>query len=606
MRFDGGEVDEEALGRMTASLRHRGPDDQGCWRAAGLGLGHRRLSIIDVAGSHQPMSSADSRWTLAFNGEIFNYRELRGALDYPFRTQGDTETILAGLALHGIGYVTRLVGQFALAAYDMQERVLHLVRDRLGVLPLHLSHDTDRLVFASEVKGVLAGMRQRPSVDLESLDAYLAGRSVPAPYTLFEGVHKVLPGHRVEVSLDTGRAEQVRYWWPPEEERGAWSPRGAVAAVDEALTQAVGASLVADVPVGAYLSGGVDSSLIVAKAAQLHGGGRLKTFAAGFGDPRHDELPHARRVSEQFGTDHREVAIAARDFEDLWPLLTWHRDAPMSEPADFAVYRLAQAAREDVTVVLSGEGSDEIFGGYPKYAAARAMAALSVLPAGVRGPVGGVLDRHLPERLSRLRIAVRVWGTRERQDQHRAWFSPFTASERAGLLAGVPTRTHEDGRDEGDPVRQMLLGDLRGWLPDNLLERGDRMSMATSLELRPPFLDHRLVELAFRLPSGLKVRGGETKWVLKQVARRHLPPDIVDRRKVGFRVPLDAWFRSSLRATVRERLTAPGGFVADTLDRALVRDLLDRHDSGSFNEDIRIWTLMSLEVWHDTFFRSGR
>jgi asparagine synthase (glutamine-hydrolysing) len=604
LRFDGDEVGRDTVARMTASLPHRGPDDEGCWHTAGVGLGHRRLSVIDLAGSHQPMSSADGRWTITFNGEIFNYRDLRTALDYPFRTDGDTETILAGLTVHGIDFLTRLVGQFAFAAFDRSKGVVHLVRDRLGVLPMHYRHEGDRLLFASEVKAILAGMGQRPSVDLQSLDAYLAGRSVPAPHTLFSGVRKVLPGHRVEVHLDTGKMQEIRYWWPPEEEGRIWPPQEAVSAVDEALTDAVAASLVADVPVGAYLSGGVDSSLIVAKAAQLHRRGRLRTFAAGFGDPRHDELPFARQVSQLFGTEHREVLIDASDFEELWPTLTWHRDAPMSEPADFAVYRLAQAAREEVTVVLSGEGSDELFGGYPKYRAARAMAALSRVPGGLRQAVGGAVDRRLPERLARLRIAARVWGTPDPGEQHRSWFSPFTVSERAGLLAGVPTRAVTGNAPVDDPVRAMLLADLGGWLPDNLLERGDRMSMATSLELRPPFLDHRLVELAFRLPSDVKVRSGETKWVLKEVARRHLPSVVVDRPKVGFRVPLDAWFRTSLRDTVRHRLTAPGGFVADTLDRSMVRELLDRHDSGSFNEDIRIWTLMSLEVWHETFFRS--
>lgn len=605
VRYDGADVSGEDLERMSGTMRHRGPDDDGTWSEPGVGLGHRRLSIIDPCGSHQPMTSADGRWVLVFNGEIFNYAELRGSLSYPFRNHGDTETLLAGLVQHGLHFVDRLVGQFAFAAFDSRERVLHLVRDRLGVLPLHYRHEGDRLLLGSEVKAILAGMTQRPSVDLESLDAYLAGRSVPAPHTLFAGIRKVRPGHRLEVNIDTGEVYETRYWEPPAEDADRWSCSSAVAAVDDALTEAVTAALVADVPVGAYLSGGVDSSLIVAKASQLRRGGPLRTFAAGFGDPRHDEVAFARQVSERFGTEHREVPIRAGDLEGLWPMLTWHRDAPMSEPADFAVYRLAQAAREHVTVVLSGEGSDELFGGYPKYRVASAMSALSRVPAGVRQTVGGALDRRLPERLARLRIATRVWSTPTREEQHLSWFSPFTGSERAGLLAGVPTRAVAVDGFSDDPVRAMLLADLRGWLPDNLLERGDRMSMATSLELRPPFLDHRLVELAFRLPSNVKVRHGETKWVIKQVARRHLPAGIVDRRKVGFHVPLDIWFRTSLRETVREKLTTPDSFVANTLDPSMVQQLLDRHDSGAYNEDIRIWTLLSLEVWHETFFRSG-
>lgn len=601
-RFDGTAVSRDVLAAMTTTLRHRGPDDEGTWFGGDIAFGHRRLSIIDVAGSHQPMQSADDRWVIAFNGEIFNYRELRAHLDYPFHTDGDTETILAGLTVHGIAFVSQLVGQFAFAAFDRRDGTLHLVRDRLGVLPLYYWRAGAELLFASEIKAILAGMPHRPSVDHQSLDAYLYGRSVPAPFTLFEGVRKLEAGHRVEIDR-SGAERSVRYWTPPDEQPWEGGAPAAVDAVDAAVTEAVRSALVADVPVGAYLSGGVDSSLIVAKASALHTGGPLKTFSAGFGDPRHDELPWARMMSEHVGSDHHEIRVDAADFEALWPMLTWHRDAPMSEPADFAVYRLAQAAREHVTVVLSGEGGDELFAGYPKYKVARAMAAASILPGRFRQGVGERLDAHLPSSLARLRIAMRAWAAPNREDQYRTWFAPFSARERRELLAGLPSRTTStEAGARDDAIRAMLLADLRSWLPDNLLERGDRMSMAASLELRPPLLDHRLAELAFRLPSNVKVRSGQTKWVLKEVARRHVPAQIVDRPKVGFRVPLAAWFRTSLRDTVRDRLTGSGSFVAQTFDKGAIERMLDRHSSGRFNEEIRIWTLMSLEVWHETFF----
>ncbi|WP_309620634.1 asparagine synthase (glutamine-hydrolyzing) [Salinibacterium sp.] len=605
VRFDGGAISRDRIELMAEAVHHRGPDSDGFWVDGRVGFGHRRLSIIDVSGSHQPMQSVDGRWTIVFNGEIVNYQQLRESLEYPFRTSGDTETILAGLVAYGIRYVDDLVGQFAFAAFDRQTGIVHLVRDRLGILPLYFRRSGGSLLFGSEIKAILAGMEQPPSVDHESLGAYLHGRSVPAPFTLFEGVRKLTAAHRAEVRPDGTITEHV-YWVPPEQDETAWSAADAVDAVDQTVTEAVRSALVADVPVGAYLSGGVDSSLIVAKAAGMLGGGRLKTFSAGFGDPRTDELPFARQVSDHIGTDHHEVHVDARDLESLWPTLTWHRDAPMSEPADFAVFRLAQAAREHVTVVLSGEGGDELFAGYPKYRAAQAMAAASILPGEFRRSVGDGIDRYLPARLARARIALRVWSTADRDGQFRAWFAPFSARERAQLLTGVATRQTSvavAGRSV-DPIRAMLLADLRNWLPDNLLERGDRMSMAASLELRPPLLDHRLADLAFRLPSSVKVRSGQTKWVLKEVARRYLPANIVDRRKVGFRVPLDSWFRSSLRDSVRERLTGTGSFVAATLDKKAIRDLLDRHDSGKFNEESRIWTLMSLEVWHETFFVS--
>ena len=603
LRCDGAPIAPAVVAAMTETVRHRGPDAGDVWSGGSIVLGHRRLSIIDLAASSQPMESVDGRWAIVFNGEIFNYQALRNGLDYPFRTAGDTETLLAGLVVEGLGFVNRLVGQFAFAAYDRRERTLHLVRDRLGVLPLYYWRSGSLLLFGSEIKAILAGMPERPSVDRESLDSYLYGRSVPAPFTLFEGVRKLPAGHRLEVGAD-GVEQTRRYWQPPEADAGPWKAEAAADAVDAAIDDAVRAALVADVPVGAYLSGGVDSSLIVAKAARLHSGGRLKTFAAGFGDPRFDELPFARTVSEHVGSDHHEVLIDASDFESLWPKLTWHRDAPMSEPADMAVFRLAQAAREHVRVVLSGEGGDELFAGYPKYRVARALSVASRLPASFRRTVGHALEERVPARLARARVGLRVWATADRDEQFRSWFAPFTARERARLLNDLPTRATSlasAGR-QSDPIRSMLLADLRSWLPDNLLERGDRMSMAASLELRPPLLDHRLAELAFRLPSNVKVRSGQTKWVLKEVARRYLPPEIVDRTKVGFRVPLDAWFRGSLRDSVRDRLTGPGSFVAETFDRAAVTDLLDRHDSGSYNEDIRIWTLMSLEVWHEVFF----
>lgn len=603
--FSAEPVPPARLAAMSDAIAHRGPDDAGEWRAPGFGFAHRRLSIIDLDASQQPMHSADGRWTLVFNGEIFNYRELRRSLSYPFRTSGDTETILAGIATHGLSFVERLVGQFAFALADGLSGDVHLVRDRLGVLPLYYHLDRDRLTFGSEIKAVLAGLQERPGVDLASLDDYFTGRSVPAPYTLFEGVRKLPAGHHATVD-PAGRLHIERYWAiPPEDEPASWTPEKAVDAVESAVTDAVESALVADVPVGAYLSGGVDSSLIVATAARLRPEHELHTFVAGFGDPRDDELPWARRVSEHVGTHHHEVLLDSTDFESLWPKLTHHRDAPVSQPADIAVFRLAEAAREVVTVILSGEGGDELFAGYPKHRAAPAVSRLAAAPAGLRSTAVRMVEARLPRRFARHRIALRVLAEQSAAERRRAWFAPFTTVERSRLLADLPhrapTATESVGASD-DPIRAILVDDLANWLPDNLLERGDRMSMAASLELRPPLLDHRLVELAFRLPSEYKVRRGTTKWALKEVARRVLPDDVVDRRKVGFRVPLDGWFRGGLRDSVRDRLTGRDSFIAQTLDRGTIRALLDRHESGRFDEESRIFTLMSLEVWHEAFF----
>lgn len=604
-RFDGLPVDPDLLATMGASLVHRGPDEQGQLVDGPFGVVHTRLSIIDLAGSHQPMVSPDGRWVLVFNGEIFNYRELRATLDHRFRTDGDSEVLLAGIARQGLRFVDRLRGQFAFAAHDRLSGTTHLVRDRLGVLPLHYSLDASQLVLASEVKALLPALPRGAAVDLPSLHTYLTGRSVPAPYTLFEGVRKVPPAHVLSVRAD-GSTHLERYWSPPPVATGrALDEREVVDRVEAAARDAVRSALVADVPVGAYLSGGVDSSLIVALMRAERPSGVVKTFSAGFGDPRHDELPYARQVAEHVGTEHHEVLVRPEDLVDLWPVLTHHRDAPVSEPADVAVHRLAALARQHVSVVLSGEGGDELFAGYPKYRMARAMHRARVVPAGARRAVAVLVEQQLGDRGTRARVALRAAGAATEADQLAAWFAPFTAAERAALLPGTSPRATGAVPQGADPVDRMLRHDLGGWLPDNLLERGDRMSMAHSLELRPPLLDHRLVELAFSLPSDVKVRRGTTKWALKEVARRHLPASVVDRRKVGFRVPLDTWFRTSLRDRTWDALTGSDSFVAEVFEPGPVRALLERHGSGRANEESRIWTLMSLEVWHRTFLRTA-
>ena len=604
--LDAAPVGRAQLDRMAACLAHRGPDESATWADGALGLAHTRLSIIDLAASHQPMHSADGRWVLVFNGEIFNYRELRRRLDYPFTTQGDTEVILAGLAAHGIDFVSHLRGQFAFAAHDRVTDTTHLVRDRLGILPLYWARRGAAVCFGSEVKALLASDHVEPQVDLDSLDAYLTHRAVPAPHTLFRGVHKVRPGHRVELTRDA-EPRHVRYWQPPAVEPAAdWPAERAIEAVDRALRDAVRVALVADVPVGSYLSGGVDSSLIVALVKDLRGPeGEVQTFAAGFDDPRLDELPWARRVSEHVGTEHHEVHVRPRDFLDLWGPLTWHRGAPVSEPADVAVFRLAESARRHVKVVLSGEGGDELFAGYPKYRMARMLGWLDAVPAPARARAARAVDPLLRSRLRRMRVAVRAAGAPDEAARFDQWFAPFTHEERRRLLGGdLPDRPWGDPSSGDDVIARMLRHDLASWLPDNLLERGDRMSMAASLELRPAMLDHRFVELALSLPSTLKVHKGTTKWLLKEVARRYLPDEVVDRPKAGFRVPLDRWFRTDLRDEVHDRLTGPESFVAEAFDRDTVRRLVDRHDSGDFAEEAQIWTLLSLDVWHETFFRS--
>jgi asparagine synthase (glutamine-hydrolysing) len=591
---------------MTRTLNHRGPDDEGTWHGDGIAFGHRRLSIIDLAHSHQPMSAGPAH--VCFNGEIFNYADLRrefAARGYSFKTHGDTEVLLASYLLEGPEGVERLEGQFAYALYDERDCSLWLFRDRLGILPLYYFMDDQRFLFASEAKAILAGLPQRPAVDKRSVREYLAHRSVPAPHTLFQGVKKLLPGHRGRLDAH-GRLSVERYWQiPTEPSDESVSDGTAIELVGRALETAVAGRLVADVPVGALLSGGVDSSLTVALMKRLRDGAPVETFSAGFDDPRFDELPYARQVSRLVGTNHHEVVLDPQDFETLWPKLTWHRDAPISEPADVAVFRLAALARSTVKVLLSGEGSDELFGGYPKHRFARTAALADFVPLPLRKPLFRALERSLPRDAARARIMIRAMAAGNEAERFQAWFAPFLAYERELLFPGEEYRVFRDtwARARGDLLQRMLYVDCHAWLVDNLLERGDRMAMAASVELRPPFLDHRLVELAFRLPSRVKLRRGTGKWVVKEVARRLLPAEIVDRPKVGFRVPLDSWFRGHLRTLAHDLLLSANSFIGSQMDRDLVREILETHEVGRRDEENRIWTLLGLEVWHQVFFR---
>ena len=597
LRFDSRPPDPAQADALLRGLAHRGPDDADQWSEGPVLLTHTRLSIIDLAGSRQPMHAADGGSVLAFNGEILNYPELHKSLDYPFRTDGDTETVLAAHACDGRAAPERLRGQFAYALYERDPQRLTLVRDRAGILPLYWYRDDRQLVFASDLQALLAAIGRVPEIDERALASYLAGRSVPAPYSLLQSVRKVRPGHRLEVSA-TGEVTESSYWspWPrPVEDR---DPADAVDRLDDLLGRAVGRALLADVPVGSYLSGGVDSSLIAAKIAQSAGHAGVHTYCAEFGDERVDESRYARLVADRLGTTHHTVRVRPEDFTDLWGPLSALRGAPLSEPADIAVFRLAEAARRDVKVVLSGEGSDELFAGYPKHRFARVSYLAGLVPSRTRAKVLGRLERALPADGRRLGVALRALSEGTEVDRLQGWFAPFSARERAALLRTAPRPSA--GLPAGaSPLRRMLLHDLESWLPDNLLERGDRMTMAASLELRPPFLDHDVVEFALRLPDDLLVRRGSGKWLVKQVARRHLPAEIVDRPKAGFRVPLDAWFRGGLRDFARDLVQAPSSWTATHLDQPTVAELFASHDSGRRDESVRIFTLASLEVWYD-------
>lgn len=573
--FSGAAPAAATLRAMAGTLRHRGPDESAIWVGPDIGLAHDRLAILDVAHSHQPMPSVDGRWVVALDGVVTNHAALRDHLDYPFRTDGDTEVVVAGLSLEGISFVERLHGQFALVAHDARTGVTHLVRDRLGVLPLHYRHVPGGVAFASEVKALLA-MGPPARVDARSLDAYLATRAVPAPDTLVEGVKKVRPGHRATI-MPSGHLEETCWWTPPEPDpEGIWSPGDAIEAVGDGIREAVRAALVADTPVGVHLSGGLGSALVAAEAQRLHGDA-VSTFSVALDVHPSDAVDRATRAAAVLGTDHQHVLLSATAFEEQWHRLAWHRDAPLADPSDVAAYALAAAVGDRVRVVLCGEGEDELLGDVAHPHLARIAGRTSLLPGAVRSRVDARLERGLG--------------------------AAFTAAERRQLLGSPPPPERGPVPTPGaDAFDRRVRDDVRHLLPDDVLERGDRMWTSASVAWRPPLLDHRLVELLLRLPTSVKVRSGSTRWLLAEAARPLLPDDVVEHRRTPPpRVPLGAWFRAGLDETARTWLTDPGSWVGGTLDRASVRHLVEARER-SHHQDLQLWTLLSLEMWHHAYF----
>jgi asparagine synthase (glutamine-hydrolysing) len=594
---------------MMDILRHRGPDGEGIYSDSQATLGHVRLSIIDVAGSRQPLANEDETVWVIFNGEIYNYRQLREELQakgHHLRTRGDTETLVHLYEDYGPEMVHHLVGMFAFAIWDKKNRQLFLARDRMGIKPLYYCRRGDDFVFASEIKAFLLHPRITARPNREGIWNYLTYRSVPSPATLLEDIVKLRPGHCLTLSE---KGTRVWPYWdipltPPEAiRRDGRSLEQLQEEVESRLTTSVQRRLISDVPLGLFLSGGLDSSLIAALMT-LQTNAPVRTYSVGFRDFPASELPYAAQVAQQYHTDHHELVLEEDCFAEHLEKLTWIRDSPLSEPADVPLYLLSKMARREVKVLLSGEGSDELFGGYPKYAYDRLAPAARLLPQGLNRLVVSLL----PGRLRQVEVAMRSLCERDRGLRWAQWFAPFTAREKALLMPAHeawpnPTQEYVDRAGRVHPLDAMLYVDCKLWLPDNLLDRGDRMTMGASVEGRVPFLDYQLVECAFRLPAHLKVRGFVRKYVIKQIARKYLPAGIVDRPKVGFRLPLTQWFRGRLRELCYDTICAEKGFAAQVLNRAELQRLLDDHCAGRKDNWLQIWTLLGLSLWGDLFCR---
>lgn len=618
---------QQTLRRMATSLQHRGPDGEAIWfnASSGVGFAHRRLAIVDLSPTgNQPMHSHDGRFTLTYNGEIYNHHDLRRNLErlgVTFLGTSDTEVLLEAVSVWGLRHaLERCNGMFAFALWDGSERTLHLVRDRLGEKPLYYVHGPHLTLFGSELKALLQHEGFKPEIDRASVAAYLRHGYVPAPRAIYEGVFKVMPGEIVSLQASSKRLVSQKYWEtmsvatagledPINDEAAALEEVGALA------RDAVALRMHADVPLGSFLSGGIDSSTVVA-LMQAQMTRRVRSFTIGFRESDFDEAPHAAAVAHYLGTDHTEMYVSDQDALDVIPALPSIFDEPFGDSSQIPTLLLAGLTRRNVTVSLSGDGGDEVFGGYSRYRLGTGIGRLTAaVPAVARSLVADALlhyaagagdgARILPERARRGPI------------QNRQEKLQKLAAALRGDPAGVYARlvTHWDGNlvlgvepaqhvttplaldPRLDVPHKMMLLDLRSYLPDDILVKVDRATMAASLESRAVFLDHRLVELAWRLPTRMKIRGGRGKWLLRRLLQQYLPPRLIDRPKAGFAIPLGGWLRGPLREWAEDLLDERRLREQELLDPSPIRAQWREHLSGDRDRQHLLWDVLMLQAW---------
>ncbi len=607
-------VDPARVRQMSDTLAHRGPDGSGVWTAQGVGLGHRRLSIIDVEGSPQPMHSPDGRATIVFNGEIYNFAELRSELTQRgarFATDGDTEVILAAWQQWGPDCLKRFNGMFAFALYDHRDRTLFLARDRLGVKPLFTAELSDgSLAFASELKGLLAHPLLRRDIDPLAVEDYLAWGYVPDHRSILKGVEKLAAGHYRLLRHDSPPAKPVQWWDVDFSQRHEGSEADLSAQLLHHLREGVTSRMVSDVPLGAFLSGGVDSSSVVALMAESSAN-PVTTCSIGFDVAALDETSHARKVARMFATDHHERIVDPDDFGAL-DALAGMFDEPFADASALPTWRVCQLARENVTVALSGDGADEAFAGYRRQVFhAREEQARSLLPAALREPVFGTLGRLWPKadwapQFLRAKSTFQSLAQAGNEGYARG-LSALAPEQRGKLYTDTMRRSLGDYRAEQPFIKLMQnapaqsgldraqYADLKFWMPGDILTKVDRTSMATSLEAREPLLDHRLIEFAAGLPHSARIKGRQGKYLLKHTMERYLPNDILYRSKMGFVTPLAQWFRGPLAQ--QARAIAKSGTLSRTgwFDTVHVANLAEDHIAGRSDNSRVLWQLMMLD-----------
>jgi asparagine synthase (glutamine-hydrolysing) len=603
---------QEQLALMGKSIEHRGPDDQGTliarvadWR---VGFVHRRLSIIDLSTGHQPLGNEDGSVQIVFNGEIYNFVELRDelmGLGHCFSTKSDTETIVHAYEQWGLDCLQRLRGMFAFAIWDAKKGRVFLARDRFGKKPLFIHEDANGFVFGSEIKALLTWPSLR-RLNRQAIAPYLCYRYVPGPHTLFEGVTKLEPGSFA--IWESGELRRHRYYTPPDSLPRSPGPVGddVVGEFLSRLDEAVRIRMVSDVPFGAFLSGGIDSSAVVGLMAR-HSSLPIKTFSVGFDETAYSELGYAKTIAQQFATDHHELCIRQEDLMEHLPSLVRFRDGPVSEPSDIPIYLLSKEARKSVKMVLTGEGSDEFLAGYPKHAYERHAATYQLVPSFMRHRLFQPLIDALPYGFRRVKTAVTSLGIEHFDERMARWFGALSPAECAGLLVPPSGAKHLSGislaqaGNGNSNLRRILAFDQVSWLPDNLLERGDRMTMAASIEARMPFMDHELAAYVSTLPDEYRLRGSTGKFILREAMKRLLPAQILQRPKVGFRVPVNLWFRTSMRDFLTDHLTGSDSRTRNYFEGAVLNRYLREHFEGRHNHEKLLWTLLNLEVWHREF-----
>ncbi len=610
-QLDGRPAQAELLSRMARVTTHRGPDDEGRHVDGPCAIGMRRLSIIDLAGGHQPIANADASLVVVCNGEIYNFRELRRELEgcgHRFKTYSDSEVVLHGYAEWGERFVDRLNGMFGFALWDARRRILLVGRDRLGVKPIYWLENGRCVAFASEAKALLELPGVARAVEPMALTAYLELGYAPAPLSMFSGIRKLQVGSMLKISA--AGVEVKRYWQPCTEIETGLQPAEWARRVRERLEESVRMQMVSDVPIGAFLSGGIDSSAVLAFMAR-HSQAPVKTYSIGFdggaAERFYNELDYARQVAQLFKTDHHEILVRP-DVVSLLPKLLWHMDEPIADSAFVTTYLVAEFARRDVKVILSGVGGDELFGGYRRYLGEHYMRYLNWLPAPARRGAARLADWLPSDRHSRWlnysRLAKNFLGAAAAPftERYRAYVGVFSPAETAALQtapAGRFDALAEAFRSAtgSDPLARMFAVDAQTQLPDDLLLLTDKMTMATSLECRVPLLDHELVELAARIPANVKVAGGELKSLLKKALDDVLPREILYRSKRGFGAPMGAWMKGALAEMLAGCLSRASVEARGLLRYAPIARLIEDHRANRVDGTDRLLALLNLEVW---------